>query len=114
MRGGINPEYFRFRPPVVGFVDAWTDFLNQRWGLILPELRWLYVGVRVSTPCGAVSIRENIIFVQEVLELYRYGGVRDTGMGSYLPRVALAPHAPANQRSASGIGVSTSCGAVPT
>ena len=38
----------------------------------------------------------------------------DPGMGSYPLRVALALRAPANQRSANGIGVSTSFGAVPT
>ena len=45
---------------------------------------------------------------------WRYGGIYETGMGTYPPRVALALHAPANQRSARGIGISTPCGAVST
>ena len=66
--GGISPGDFRSRPPVVGVADAWKDFRTSD-GALLPMLRWLYVGaptnqrsasgVRVSTPCGAVSIREN-------------------------------------------------------
>ena len=98
-------------------------FPNQRWGSILPGLRWLSVqaltnrraasGVGISTPCVAGSIQENIAFVHGVLELWRCGGIYDRGMGSYRLRVALALHAPAKQRPANEIGVSTSCGAVP-
>ena len=85
-------------------------------------------GVGVSTPCGAVSTREIYVFVPRLLELYRYGRIRDPGMGNYHPRVrrdlgvvprgnsrrVLASRAPANQQSPSGAGVSTPCGAVST
>ena len=43
-----------------------------------------------------------------------YRMIYDPGMGPYPLRVALAPHAPAKERSAGGVGVSTSCGAVST
>ena len=56
---------------------------------------------------------EDIVFVHGVLELWRYGAIYDAGMGSYPPRVALTLRAPANQRSANGIEVFTSCGLVP-
>ena len=52
---------------------------------ILPGLHCLYVralsnrrsasDVGVSTPCGAMSIQENIIFVHGVLELQEYIGI---------------------------------------
>ena len=45
---------------------------------------------------------------------WRYGGIYDPGIRSYPLRVALALRAPANQRSADVMGVSTSCGAVST
>ena len=40
--------------------------------------------------------------------------VTDAWMGPYLPRVALVPRTTTNQRSASGVGVSTPCGVVST
>ena len=44
-----------------------------------------------------------------------YGRISDPGMGPYyLTPVALAPRTPANQQSASGVGVFTPCGAVST
>lgn len=72
---------------------------NQRFSPILPGLRWLYVGastnqrsasdVVVPTPCGAVSIRENVDFVHVMLELKIYEGICDPGMRPYSPRVAV-------------------------
>ena len=44
----------------------------------------------VSTPCGAVSTRWKSVFVPELSELYMHGRVSDPGMGSCLPRRALA------------------------
>ena len=44
-------------------------------------------GIGVSTPCGAVSTRENSIFVPGVTELYKYGRMYEPGMGLNLPRV---------------------------
>ena len=43
--------------------------------------------VGVSTSCGAVSTQGICVFVHGLLELYRYGGVSEPGMGIYLPRV---------------------------
>ena len=44
-----------------------------------------------------------------------YGGIFDPGMGLCRPWVALAFfRAPANQRSAGVVGVSTPCGAIST
>ena len=54
-----------------------------------------------------VSIRENIVFVHGVLDLQRYGGISEPGMGTCPPRVAFALRALANQQSVRGIGVST-------
>ena len=68
--------------------------------------------VGVSTPFGAVSTRGITVFVTDSLKLYMYGRISDPGMIPYPPRAALAPQTRANQRSASGIGVSTTCGAV--
>ena len=67
-------------------------------------------GTGVSTPCGTVSSWEICLYVPVLLELYRYGWVSYTGMGTYYPRVrrdrgvcpcgnprrAMAPEAPAN------------------
>ena len=68
-----------FVPPLSELYMHMKGFPRQRWGSILPRLRWLYVqapinqqlasGVGVSTPCGAVSIWENIVFVHGALEL---------------------------------------------
>ena len=43
-------------------------------------------GVRVSTPCGAVSTRGVAVFVSGWPELM-YGGIYEPGMGIYPPRV---------------------------
>ena len=43
-----------------------------------------------------------------------YGRNYDPAMGPYFPRVPPTPRTPANQQSASAIGVSTTCGAVST
>ena len=84
----------------------WLGF-PHRVGPYRPE------GSPVSTP-GCWSL------------LQRYGGIYDPGIRPYPPRVrrdlgvgprgnsrrALAPRAPANEQSPSGVGVSTPCGAV--
>ena len=41
----------------------------------------------VSTPCGAVSTRGITLFVTGLSELCMYGGIFDTGMGTYPLRV---------------------------
>ena len=85
------------------------------WGLIIPGWRWLHdPQVWVSTPFGEVSTRGTTVFVPGLLELYMYGRISDPGMRPYPPRLALAPRTPANQRSCSGVGVSTPCRAVST
>ena len=71
-------------------------------------------GVGVSTPCGTVLTREITVFVPNLLDLYMYGRSIVPGMAPYPPRVPLAPRTPANQRSASGVGVSTPCRQVST
>ena len=67
-------------------------------------------GTGVFTPCGAVPTLGIYGYVPRLLEVYRYGWVPDTGMGTYYPRVrrdrgvcprgnprrAMAPEAPAN------------------
>ena len=47
-------------------------------------------GVVVATPCWAVSTGVTTVFVPCV-ELEPYGNISDPGMGSYPPRVVLAP-----------------------
>ena len=84
--------------------------------------------VGVSTPCEAVSTRKICVFVPRLFEVQRYGSISDPEMRSYPPRVrrdldvvpranprrVLTPCAHVNQQSASGVGVSTPCGAVST
>ena len=118
----------RFRPggsPISS--PGWSckgieGFLIREWKPILPGVRWLCVrspanhrpasAAGVSTPCGAVSTRGITVFVPGLSYLYIYGGISDPGMGPCRPRVALALFSSPSQRSAGGIGVSTSCGAV--
>ena len=78
VRGDINPGYFRSRPPVVG-VDAWKDFRFSDGALCSPGCAYSMLepqpisdrptALGFYTPCEAVSIRESIIFVLEVLEV---------------------------------------------
>ena len=86
-------------------------FLIRGLQPVVPGWRWLYFraparqrstgGVRVSTPCGAVSARGITVFVPGLSGLYMYGGISKPGMGTYYPRVrrdhgetpaARAPH----------------------
>ena len=85
-------------------------------------------GTGVFTPCGAVPTLGIYGYVPRLLEVYRYGWVPDTGMGTYPPQLrqnrgvgprgnpcrTLAPEAQAYQQSASGTGVPTHYGAVST
>ena len=99
--------------------------LNRGWVPILPGCP-RYTRLRapanqrsareigVSTPCGAVSTRENSIFVPGLSELQGYRRMSEMGTGPYPPRVALDLRALANRRSARGIEGSTPCGAVST
>ena len=84
----------------------------------------------VSTPCGAVSTRGISVFARGLLELSIFLKKHGyPGMRPYPPRVRqdldvrprgsalavqLAPCAPANQKAAGAVGVSTPCGAVST
>ena len=61
-----------------------------------------------------ISTRGTTGVVPGVLELQRHGMISHPGMGPYLPRVLLTPPTPANQQSATGVGVSTSCVALST
>ena len=54
------------------------------------------------------------VFVPGFFYLKMHGRVSDPGMRLYAPRMALTPRTPANQQSASEVGVSTPCGAVST
>ena len=49
-----------------------------------------------------------MVFAPDLSDLYMW----DPGTGPYPRRVALAPRTPANERSTSGVGVCTPCGAV--
>ena len=51
----------------------------------------------VSTPCGAVSIRGNSVFVPGLSKLYMYGRISNPRMGTYPPRGALALSATSSQ-----------------
>ena len=67
-------------------------FIIRGWDVVFTGWRCLdepHVGV--STSWGAVSARENTVFVLGVLELSLYGRISDPGMGRYLYRMAMAP-----------------------
>ena len=51
-------------------------------------------GVRVSTPCGAVSTPGICVVVPALLELSMYGRISDSGIGTYPSRRALALYDP--------------------
>ena len=125
LRGGIDPEDHRFRPPVVGIVDVWKDLLSgdatifslgcadsihghqsishQLVGLGFPHRagRCRLEGTPFLSPgCRSCTCMEgSMIRVWEPI----------------LPGMRwLYVLAPANQRSAGGAGVSTPYGAVST
>ena len=71
------------------------------------------VGLGFPHRAGRFRPREITVFVPRLSELYMYGGIYDPGMGP-CRRQRHYSRAPANQRSAGGVGVSTPCGAVST
>ena len=112
-------------------------FLKIRgWDPILPGWCWLHEAQLISHQLAGLGFPHRagrcrsggLRFVPGLLELWRYGRICDPGMITYLPRVrrdhdvsprnnsrsVLAPWAPANQQSASGVGISTPCGVVST
>ena len=112
-RADIDPNHHRFRTQLVG-CTCMEGVLTQGCDLIL-------------SGCGRTSnepvMGPNPLRVQlgtfppaarASPPYWRYGGFYDPGIGSYPLRVAMALRAPANQRSANVIRVSTSCGAVST
>ena len=122
MRGGVNPGEHHFRSRCVGVVEKRRNLLPGHGAL--------------SSTGGADSTRSSQSAIGERdwgFHIVRGGAIPEdsrfhpwgvgvvvirtdfwTGDGPYHPRVALALHAPANQRSARGIGVSIPCGAVLT
>ena len=72
-------------------------------------------GVGGFIPYGAVSTRTaTASFVPIVLDVQMYGRISDPGMRPSPLRVGLDPQVPGDEQRASGVEVSTSCGAVST
>ena len=74
-----------------GISDPVMDHYPSRVALALriPANLQSVTGVRISTPCEAVSIRGTAVFVPGLSELWMYGRTHDPGMGPRPPRVAL-------------------------
>ena len=76
-----------------------------------PSQRWCTRSWDFHTVSAGIDLGTTV-FVLDLLELHMYGRLFVPGMGPYNPRVPLASRTPANQQSASGVGVSTPCGVV--
>ena len=129
--------------PVYRSFRYMEGILIQGWDLILPvsdatstsargatlaAARWRHepqpisnqpVGVRVSTPCGAVSIRGISVFPPGCWSCRDMEGFMIQRRERTLPPSRgcagyIYIRTPANQRSAGGAGFSTPCGAVST
>ena len=96
VRGGIVRGDDRFRPRIIGVVDARNAFCSEdgiayspgAGGFTNPNQQSASK-VGVSTPCVAVSTRRTTVFVPGLSELYMYGRISDPGIGPYPAQVAL-------------------------
>ena len=113
VRRGVDAGELDFRPRVVEVVEIWKKVCtgdgaqsspgaaglggsNKKTGpypprvvlaLRAPANQRSARGIEVSTPCDAVSTRENSIFVPGSSEKQRYGGMPVPGMGPNVRRV---------------------------
>ena len=95
MRGVVDRRITVFVPNSSGLWRYGTVYdprirLFHPWVALVirtPANQWLTRGVGLSTPYGAVSTREIIVFLPDLLELYMYGILYGPGRERYPPRV---------------------------